>query len=385
MRKLAEIGAVTLIIDHKWILGRQGDPENKALGIVAVIACDDGTRFPITLAYLPTNDAAWRETNRLVEETLKKYDLFDMFLKLQIPFVADALLRGAVERLFTSNERISLRSICTDHNFTNLGKRAMQKMYVYLGNDILLKQLDSTLQEAEKAFAAFFKNKEVELEDREFIGQIQIPNWESLTIEQKAEAKLKYEKIPKLKAIRFRNPQERTQALLTWMPLLRRIQVNKEHELHSFVEKLPIAEKNQKFIEAVHKLQTHLLQQIDYYEGNNTFQSTDSLNSMIFCFQFALDFDRSTTCQYEVAAKMSLFDCLCEQLFSHTAEKTDSGYIWEKNSVPTRIGRLDKIGMFAFRSRQDLTLKRLSKMLKTASKKNRQFKAKFDVSNTFFK
>ena len=336
------------------------------------------------MAYLPTNDATWQETNRLVEKTLKDYDLFDMFLKLQIPFVADAALRGAVERLFTSNDRISLRSICTDHNFTNLGKRAIQKIHVYLGSDTLLKELDSTLQEAERAFSAFFKNKEVEFEDRELIGQLQIQNWQNLTIEQKAEAKLHYEKIPKLKAIRFRNPQERTQALLTWMPLLRRIQGDTDHELHSFVEKLPIAEKNHKFLEAVHKLRTHLLQQIDYYEGNDTFQSTDSLNSMLFCFKFALDFDRSTTCQYEVAAKMSLFDCLCEQLFSHTAEKTDSGYIWEKNSVPARIGRLDKIGMFAFRSRQNLKLNRLSKMLKTAGKKNRQFKAKFDVSNSFF-
>ena len=317
---------------------------------------------------------------RFVEEALTKYNLRDQFLKLQIPFVADALLRFALERLFADHDRLSIKSICTDHNFTNLGKRTMKKMHVYLGDDKLLKELDSTLQDAEKAFSTFFKNKEVEEKDREFIGETLVQGWNSMSQESKDNQKLRYGKIPKLKAIRFRNPQERSQGLLTWMPLLRRIQADEEHELHSFVDPLHIEEENHKFLIAVHKMQTNLLQQINHYEGNDTFQTTESLNSMLFCFQFALDFDRTSTCKYEVAAKMALFDCLCEQLFSHTADKTDSGYIWKKNSVPSRIGRMDKIGMFAFRSLQNLRLNRLSKMLREASKKNRQFKPKFDVS-----
>ena len=55
---LAKLGSISLIIDHKWIMGRQGDPEKKALGIVAVVSSDDGTRFPVTLGYLPTDDAS---------------------------------------------------------------------------------------------------------------------------------------------------------------------------------------------------------------------------------------------------------------------------------------------------------------------------------------
>ena len=55
---LAKLGAISIVIDHKWILGRQGDPEKKALGIVAVVSSDDGTRYPITLGYLPTDDAS---------------------------------------------------------------------------------------------------------------------------------------------------------------------------------------------------------------------------------------------------------------------------------------------------------------------------------------
>ena len=317
---------------------------------------------------------------KFVEETLVKYKIRDQFLKLQVPFVADAQLRSALERIFAQNERMSLKSICTDHNFTNLGKRTMKKIHIYLGSDQLLKELDLTLKDAEKAFSTFFKNKEVEEEDREFVGETLVKAWGSMSDESKKDYKLRYAKIPKLKEIRFRNPQERSEGLLTWMPLLRRIKADKEHEFHSFVEPLHIEEENHKFLIAVHKMQTNLLQQINYYEEKNTFQATDSLNSMLFCFQFALDFDRSSTCKYEVAAKMALFDCLCEQLFSHTAEKSDSGYIWKKNSVPSRIGRMDKIGMFAFRSLQSLKLNRLSKMLREAGKKNRQFKAKFDVS-----
>lgn len=320
------------------------------------------------------------QTLRFVKEALAKYNLMDQFLKLQIPFVADALLRFALERLFSDQDRLSIKSICTDHNFTNLGKRTLKKMHVYLGDDKLLKELDSTLQDAEKAFSTFFKNREVEEQDREFIGEITIKGWNTMTQESKDSCELRYGKIPKLKAIRFRNPQERSQGLLTWMPLLRRIQTDDEHELHSFVDSLHIEEDNHKFLIAVHQMQTNLLQQINHYEGNDTYQTTESLNSMLFCFQFALDFDRISTNKYEVAAKMALFDCLCEQLFSHTAEKTDSGYIWKKCSVPERIGRMDKIGMFAFRSLQNLRLKKLSKLLREASKKNRQFKQKFDVS-----
>ena len=316
----------------------------------------------------------------MIEEILTKYNLLEQFLNLQVPFIADAALRWALDRIFILHDRSSLKSICTDHNFTNLGKRATKKIIIYLGDDRLLNELEWTLREAEKAFSTFFKNQEVESQDRDFIGRLKFSNWDEITEESRNNATLRYEKIPKLKDIRFRNPQERSQGLLTWMPLLRRIQENEDHELHSFVGPLNIEEDNHKFLIALHKMQTHLVQQIDYYESNNTFQATDSLNSMLFCFEFSLDFDRATTCKFEVAVKMALFDCLCEQLFSHTAKKTQSGYVWDKNGVPQRIGRMDKIGMFAFRSYQNLKLNRLSKMLRDAGKKNRQFKPKFDVS-----
>ena len=335
-------------------------------------------KYPIRANFNPLLDP---ETIKLVEETMEKYSLMDYFLQLQIPFVADAALRHALDRIFSLHGRSSIKSICTDHNFTCLGKRAAKKFIIYLGDNRLVNELDSTMKEAEKAFSTFFKNQEVEEVDRDLIGQLKFPNWNQMSEETKQNATLRYGKIPKLKEIRFRNPQERSQGLLTWMPLLRRIQADEDHELHSFVEPLHLKEENHKFLIALHKLQTHLLQQIDYYEGNDTFQTTDSLNSMLFCFEFSLDFDRTITCKYEVATKMALFDCLCEQLFSHTAKKTESGYEWEKCSVPERIGRMDKIGMFAFRSRQNLKLNRLSKMLGDAGKKNRQYKPKFEVSS----
>ena len=125
------------------------------------------------------------QTLRFVKEALAKYNLMDQFLKLQIPFVADALLRFALERLFSDQDRLSIKSICTDHNFTNLGKRTLKKMHVYLGDDKLLKELDSTLQDAEKAFSTFFKNKEVEEQDREFVGETTIKGWNTMTQESK--------------------------------------------------------------------------------------------------------------------------------------------------------------------------------------------------------
>ena len=81
---LAKKGCLSFQLDHKHIHKRQGDNESKALGFVAVVASEDGSREVFTLGYLATDDATDNETIKLVKDCLEDYDLMDSFKKLEI-------------------------------------------------------------------------------------------------------------------------------------------------------------------------------------------------------------------------------------------------------------------------------------------------------------
>ena len=107
---MAKIGTLTFIRDNKDIKGRQGDPETKALGVMCVVSSEDGCRIPFTLGYHPTEDASDDTTVELVETCFKEYNLLESFKKMEICFTTDAMLRGAVEKLFKKYNLQDLKS-----------------------------------------------------------------------------------------------------------------------------------------------------------------------------------------------------------------------------------------------------------------------------------
>ena len=68
----------------------------KALGLLAVVSSEDGSRTPFLIGYVATDDASDIETFKLVTETFEEYDLLEPFKKLQVPICTDAQLRSAV-------------------------------------------------------------------------------------------------------------------------------------------------------------------------------------------------------------------------------------------------------------------------------------------------
>ena len=116
---LAKNGCVSFQLDHKHIHKRQGDDESKALGFVAVVASEDGSREAFTLGYLATDDASDKETTDLVKDCLEDYNLWEPFKKLQMPFTTDCGLRTAMESLFKENNLPEQLAICTCHNLGN--------------------------------------------------------------------------------------------------------------------------------------------------------------------------------------------------------------------------------------------------------------------------
>ena len=377
---MAEIGALSIALDHKWIKGKQGDPEMKALGLLAIVSSEDGTRTPFLIGYIPTDDASDEETLKLVTETFDEFDLLEPFKRLQIPICTDAALRFAVNKIFDHYELDPLKSICSCHNLTNLGKNCLKNLPKYLDDaNSLLAQAKQNTNIAGKEFENHFKEVDVNALDRDYLGELLYENWWEKTEIERQNSNLQYQKIPSEFSIRFRNAFERTKGLVSRLPELERIKSNIHHPLHHLTFELDIDKQNKDFLFAVYKMEKHLIQLIEYYESNSTFQSTDSINSLIYGFEFCLNLDRKKDNQYDIAIKMCLLDELTAQLCSHKAIHKDGVWKWTKSGVPTRIGRLDKIGLFAFPGDQKLMLNRLMKMLREAKKSFKSLRGKFQV------
>ena len=375
---LAKLGCVTMQLDHKYIKNHQGDLEDKALGLIVMIASEDGTRTPFTLGYLATNDATDDETIRLVEECLQEYDIFESFKRMEIPFTTDCGLRTAMEKFHKKYNLTDQHSICTCHNFGNLQKRCLLGLSKYLDDgEELLDQLKINIDVA-KSLDNYFKSLEINQLDREILGELCVQNWSKMDENQRATAELKYLPIPTEFKVRFRNAYQRTAGLLSRWYELERIKSDLNHPMHNLVTDIDLSQRNFDFLKAIHRMRTHLILLVNYFERDDNFQTTETVNSLIFGFQFALNIAQSD--EVELGVKMALLDALTEQLSSYKAIKNSQGcWVWRKTSVPTRIRRLDKIGAFAFVGEQKLILSRLLKSLKDAKKHSRLYKAKFQV------
>ena len=375
---LAKTGCVSLQLDHKHIHKRQGDDESKALGLLAIVASEDGTRQPFTLGYLATDDATNRETVKLVKDCLEDYDLLESFKRLEIPITTDCALRTAMETLFKEYQLPEQSAICTCHNLGNLGKRCVSNLPKYLPESKnLLEQLKINL-DVGRSLDNYFKTLEVNQLDRHHIGELVHTNWKEMDQTEQSTKDLKYLAIPIDFRVRFRNSFQQTLGLLSRWHELMRIKSNIHHQMHGLVETLDVGDNHFKFLCAIHEMRSHLIKLVDYYERETNFQSTETINSLIFGFEYALKL--SDCDQYATAVKLSFLDCLTEQLCSHKAIKNQSGaWIWKKCNVPTRIRRMDKVGAFAFPGEQKLILPRLRNKLKQAKKDCRQYKSKFQV------
>ena len=352
---LAKLGCLTLCIDHKFVKGRQGDLQNKALGIVAIISSENGSRTAFTLGYLSTDDATDEETVILVEECFEKYALADPFKQMHIPFVTDAQLRFAIERVYERANIDSLKSICYCHNFGNLDKACLRHLPIYLDDSADQKEQLKKNFEIAKDLDNYFNALEVNKNDRELVGNLSIPNWKELSEDERNSTKLKYQPIPNIFDVRFRNQFQRIKGLLSRWYELERIKSNFNHPMHNLVSDLDVSQKTFQYLNALFDMREHLIRLIDYYEKDSNFQSTESINSMLYLFEYALDLENAN--KYEIAIKMAFLDGLTEQFVSHRAQPNDDGtWSWLKSRVPTRIGRIDKIGAFAFPGNQKLLL-----------------------------
>ena len=380
---MAKIGCVTIALDHKWIKGKQGDPQNKALGLLAIISSEDGTRHPFLIGYIPTETADDDTTIALVKETLEEYGLTEAFKNLQIPICTDAQLRHAVTRLFEEENLDPLKAICTCHNLSNLGKNCLKHLPVYLEDCAsLLDQNKTNLKIASNDLENHFNGLQVDDLDQNHVGEIAFDNWLTMSAAERESRQLKYFKIPGEFGIRFRNAFERSRGLLSRFQELERIKSDFNHPVHNLTQNLDVGFEQRQLLVAIYNMQKHIVNLINYYESDSTFQSTETLNSMIFGFEYCLDIDRNRDNKFEIAIKMSLLDELTAQLTSHKAVQENGTWIWKKNSIPTRIGRLDLVGAFAFAGDQKLLLNRLITKLRAAKKSMKPLRGKFQVFNS---
>ena len=382
--ELAKLGCVTIALDHKWIKGKQGDPEHKALGLIAIIASEDGSRTPFLIGYIPVENATDDLTIKLVQDTFEEFGLTDAFKKLQLPICTDAGMRHVVTKLFEKEQLDPLKAICTCHNLSNLGKNCLSHIPDYLDNGVaLLAQNTQNLRIASRQLENHFNDLQVNELDNDHVGEIMFDDWMTMTDEQRQQAKLKYLKIPSEFTVRFRNSYERSKGLLSRFQELERIHSDIHHPVHNLTKDLDVGLEQRQLLRAIYDMQKHIVGLINYYEKDSTFQTTDTINSMIFGFEYCLDIDQNRDNQFEIAVKMSLLDQLTTQLTGFKAIKEDGAWIWKKTAVPTRVGRLDLVGAFAFPGDQKLLLNRLIKKLRAAKKTMKPFRSKFQVTIIF--
>ena len=380
LRELAKLGCVTIAVDHKWIKGKQGDPQHKALGLIAIIASEDGSRTPFMIGYIPVENATDDLTIDLVKDTFKEFGLYDAFKNYQLPICTDAMMRHAVTRLFEEENLDPLKAICTCHNLSNLGKNCLSHIPDYLDNGVaLLAQNNQNLRIASRQLENHFNDLPVNDLDIDHVGEIMFDDWLTMTPEQRQQVKLKYQKIPSEYTVRFRNSYERSKGLLSRFQELERINSDVHHPVHNLTTDLDVGLEQRQLLRAIYDMQKHIVGLINYYEKDATFQTTDTINSMLFGFEYCLDIDQNRDNKFEIAVKMSLLDQLTTQLTGYKAIKKDGVWIWHKTTVPTRVERLDLIGAFAFPGDQQLLLNRLIKRLRAAKKTMKPFRSKFQV------
>merc|ERR1712035_66359 len=108
----------------------------------------------------------------------------------------------------------------------------------------------------------------------------------TMTEDERSSQTLKYLKIPTEFTIRFRNAQERTVGLLSKWNELQRIKSNIYHPLHNAVENFDDGEDHFQFLKAMNGMQSLLIKLVNYYECDNNFQSSETINSLIHGFQY---------------------------------------------------------------------------------------------------
>ena len=78
----------------------------------------------------------------------------------------------------------------------------------------------------------------------------------------------RYKIIPEKNTIRFRNTKNRFEIYLSWIPEMRSINENPEHEMFSTVNEVFPSETQLELAEIIHELASHMAEYVDYFESN---------------------------------------------------------------------------------------------------------------------
>ena len=134
---------------------------------------------------------------------------------MDIPFVTDAQLRFAIERIYEKANIDSLKSICYCHNFGNLDKACIRHLPNYLEDSAEQKEQLKTNFEIAKDLDNYFNASEVHKNDLDLVGNLSVPNWKELSEDEKKSTQLKYQPIPNIFDVRLRNQFQRKKGLLS--------------------------------------------------------------------------------------------------------------------------------------------------------------------------
>lgn len=83
---------------------------------------------------------------------------------------------------------------------------------------------------------------------------------------------VKYRTIPEKNPIRFRNKRERHKIYLTWLPELKAIKSNEEHQLHDLVSSIFPTDDQLDIMRDLYEFSDEMVVFIDFFESNNNYQ-----------------------------------------------------------------------------------------------------------------
>ena len=205
----------------------------------------------------------------------------------------------------------------------------------------------------------------------------------------------RYQSIPMLKPIRFRNFYDRLRIFLSWIPELLRLQ-DPLHQHHK--SSVYITEQDITLCKNLFEFSKHTIQFVNYFEdekhyqvgksskdrskidpesgflakqiNKKIFKMMDVMNSYIHGFKYACAI-KPTHSLEEKQIRLSYMDTLTEQLFGHRMIRKDGRYQWEKTGVPIRITKMHKAAMYFNYKDRNLNLSSIQKSLSTCAKVNK--------------
>ena len=128
------------------------------------------------------------------------------------------------------------------------------------------KETDKIISKTRRELADHFKFTPINQSYLPEIGPLMRKNYDE------SKKIVKYKVIPAQNTIRFRNTRDRYKMYLTWIPELKAIKANKDHQLNELVSTIFPSDDQLDLIRDIYEFSDEMIVFVDFFESNSNYQ-----------------------------------------------------------------------------------------------------------------